>query len=153
MRFFEDFAVGQTARFGDWLVDEDEMLEHSRKYDPRPFHIDRAAAAKTPYGGLIASGSWTISHWTRMCCEATADMAMLGVNAWNELRFPNPVRAGDRLEVRAEVVDIRESSRPDRGVVTQRHEVVNQKGEVVLSVLVPILMARRPSGASATATA
>ena len=55
-RFFDDFSVGEMFTFGDYLVEEYEILEFATRYDPQPFHVDAAVAAASAFGGLIASG-------------------------------------------------------------------------------------------------
>ena len=62
--FCDDLEVG-SAFWGDWVtVDPDEMLDYARRNDPQPFHVDAEAARATPFGGLIASASYT-GRWTR----------------------------------------------------------------------------------------
>jgi acyl dehydratase len=41
------------------------MLEFSRRNDPWPFHVDEAAAALSPYGGIVASGGYIVTLWYR----------------------------------------------------------------------------------------
>ena len=57
--YFEDFKVGQVIELGSCTVSKDEIIAFARKFDPQPFHIDEAAAERSIYGGLIASGMHT----------------------------------------------------------------------------------------------
>ena len=68
-RYFEDYVPGETAEFGDYLVTEQEIVDFARRYDPQPFHTDPEAAAKTIYGGLIASGWMTGGILMRMLVD------------------------------------------------------------------------------------
>lgn len=54
--FWEDLPVGTTLDIGSTTVDRDEVIAFASKYDPQPFHLDEAAAAKSMFGKLSASG-------------------------------------------------------------------------------------------------
>src|SRR6184192_1075259 len=68
-------------------------------------------------------------------------MAWLG----GEIRVVAPVLEGDTLTVEVEVADKRETKKPDRGVVTYRHRVLNQRGELVLEARVQRMIRRAQS--------
>jgi acyl dehydratase len=127
-------------------VDKEEMLAYNRRNDPWPFHIDETSAAKNPYGSLIASGGYSITLMYRLGHQIYnvpgRRWAVLGASDW-QLKFPAPVRSGDRLRLRVTIKSKRESSRPQRGHFDLLYELVNQAGEVALSVLVAGLIARR----------
>jgi acyl dehydratase len=134
-RFFEDYRPGLVLRFGAARVDEAEVVEFARRFDPQPFHVDAAQAAAGPFGGLIASGWHTGSLMMRMLVEHYLSPASLGSPGLDELRWARPVRPGDTLSVRVTVVEARRSqSKPDRGVVRSLIEVLNQRDEVVMSM-------------------
>ena len=135
-RYFEDYVTGAVHQFGAISIEEDDIIRFAREYDPQPFHIDPSAAKATPFGGVIASGWHTAGIMMRMVVDhylsRTASLASPGVD---ELRWTQPVRPGDRLSVRATVIETRRSqSKPDRGVVRTLFEVLNQRGEIVMSV-------------------
>lgn len=118
--FFEDLVPGRRFDLGVTTVDGAEMLAFAQRYDPQWYHVDAGLAAESEYGGLIASGFFTVSLFMRayvdhLLARAAAD-ASPGLE---ELRWLAPVRAGDRLAVRLEVLDSRPSNaRPGRGTVT-----------------------------------
>jgi len=153
--YFEDLAIGDSFESEEVIVDKDEMLAYNRKNDPWPFHVDEAAAARTPYGSLIASGGFTITLMYRLghCIYNVPGRCwrVLGASQW-QLKFPAPVRVGDRLRLRLTVQGKRESSRPERGHFDLLYELVNQAGEVALSVLVAGLIGRRPRSVSRLAS-
>jgi len=133
-RFLEDFSVGEVARFGRAEVTEAEIVAFASQYDPQPFHLDPAAGAATPYGGLIASGWHTAGLTMRMMVDHIVSRHGLGSPGIDELRWLKPVRPNDVLTCRATVLEVRPSrSKPDRGIVRQQIETLNQAGEVVLS--------------------
>ena len=144
-RYFEDYVVGDVHEFGSIAVTSDEIVEFATRYDPQPFHVDRDAARHTQFGGLIASGWQTAGWMMRLVVEhylsRVASLASPGVD---ELRWTQPVRPGDTLSVRATVVETRPSaSKPDRGLVRTLFEVLNQRGEVVMSAKAMNLLKRR----------
>jgi acyl dehydratase len=147
--YFEDLAIGASFVSDEEPVDRTEMLAYNRRNDPWPFHVDEAAAASSPYGGLIASGGYTITVMYRLGHQIYnvpgRRWAVLGASGW-QVKFPAPVRAGDRLRLRITVQDKRCSSRPGRGHFDLLYEMLNQHDAVVLSVLVAGLIARRSPG-------
>ncbi len=141
-RYFEDYHVGETYEFGAAVVDEAEVLEFARRYDPQSIHTDPAFAATGPFGGLIASGWHTTALMMRMIVDNyLSPVASIVSPGIDELRWLKPVRPGDTLSLRATVVEAKRSnSRPDRGVVRTFVEVLNQHGEVVMSLTAMNLM-------------
>ncbi|HRH85506.1 MAG TPA: MaoC family dehydratase [Rubrivivax sp.] len=147
-RWFEDFSVGERFEFGDYLVTAEEIVEFARRYDPQPFHLDVEAAARSHFGGLIASGWMSCSVLMRLVCDhfipAASSMGSPGID---ELRWLKPVRPGDRLRAAVEVVAVKASqSKPDRGVVTVRQELINQHAERMLTLVGRGMYQRRPVG-------
>ena len=134
-RFFEDFAPGQSFEFGDYEMTEAAIIAYGKEFDPQPFHTDPEAAKATFYGGLIASGWHTAGVMMRLLVDhLITPQSSLGSPGIDELRWLKPVRPGDRLRVRFTVVEAtRSRSKPDRGVIKQLCEVMNQSGEVVMT--------------------
>lgn len=134
-RFFEDYQVGEVFEFGDALITEREVVEFATQYDPQPFHIDKPAAEKSMFGGLIASGWMTGSIMMRMTVDHfVSPQSGLGSPGIDEVRWTRPVRPGDRLRMRVTIVESRRSaSKPDRGIIRSLSEAINQNGDVVMS--------------------
>lgn len=148
-RYFEDYLVGATSEYGPIRVDEAEVLDFGRRFDPQPFHVDADAGAAGPFGGLVASGWHTCALMMRLLAEQyLSPTSSLGSPGVDELRWVQPVRPGDELLLRTTVQEARASrSKPDRGIVKTKVELVNQSGEVVLRMLVMnLIRARRRSG-------
>lgn len=135
-RFFEDYPVGEVATFGDLEVTEEEVIAFARRYDPQPFHIDPEAARDSIWGGLIASGWMTASCAMRMMVDHyISPLASMGSPGIDALRWLHPVRPGDRLRMRARVLESRRSrSKPDRGMLRFEWEVLNQTGTAVMTM-------------------
>lgn len=133
-RWFEDYAAGEVFEFGEHHVTEAEIVGFARQYDPQYFHVDAQAAKNSPYGGLIGSGWMSTAIAMRMmCAHFVPHESALGSPGVDALRWLLPVRPGDTLRMRASVLDTRRSqSKPDRGVVTIRQELINQHDQVVM---------------------
>ena len=146
-RYFEDYPVGAVYAGGPVTVSEEEILEFARRYDPQPMHVDKAAAESGQFGGLIASGWHTGSLMMQLLVRHFVPPGNLASPGLDELRWRLPVRPGDRLSLRATVESARRSrSKPGQGVVVSLVEVLNQDGEVVMSLKPISLMRCRPSG-------
>jgi len=135
-RYFEDYIAGTVEEFGDIAVTADDIVEFARRYDPQDMHTNAEAAARGPFGGLIASGWHTTAMMMRLFVEHyLSKIATLPSPGIDELRWLRPVRPGDRLRVRVTVLETRRSrGKPDRGMVRSLAEVLNQDGDVVLSM-------------------
>jgi acyl dehydratase len=150
--YFEDLEIGAVYHGRECVCDKEEMLEFSRRNDPWPFHVDEAAAARSPFGGVVASGGYIITLWYRSLIEIyntpRATWAFLGGLDW-KLKFRAPLRPADTLRVRVTVRDKRLWIKPSQGVVTLFNEILNQRSEVVCTVEVIVLLATRAEGAAA----
>ncbi len=143
--FFDDLPVGFRFETASRTLSEDEVIDFARAYDPQPFHIDPEAARASIYGGIIASGFQTLIVAFDLILSANIwTDASMGSPGLDELRWKLPVRPGDTLRVRGEVIASEPSkSRPDRGRTTITYEIVNQKDEVVSSYSAVQLLKRR----------
>jgi acyl dehydratase len=141
---FEDLRPGTVYDLGEVTVDEAEMLAFARRFDPQPFHTDPVAALDTPFGGLIASGFYTVCLWMRMYVDRVlSDSTSQGSPGLSELRWLAPVRPGDVLHGRLTVLDsLPSSTRPGRGTAVLRGELFRD-GEPVLRVTFRGLFGRR----------
>ena len=143
MEYFEELAVGDTATFGDYEVSREEITSFAGQYDPQPIHTDRAAAEQSMFGGLIASGWHTAAMTMRLLVDnQLAESGAMGALGVDSLRWPTPVRPGDRLAVRTEIVE-KEPVDDDRGRVATEVVTTNEDGETVLSMVGQILWRRR----------
>jgi acyl dehydratase len=144
--FLEDLEVGQVWTGGPIAMTEVDIVRFAQAYDPQPMHVDPAAAAKGRFGGLIASGWHIASVVMREFVESApfGDTPLLGLKV-DDLQWRTAVRPGDQLSIRREIVDVRRSeSKPDRGVLTMRMTVTNQRGEVAMSFVNLIQIPARP---------
>jgi len=146
--YWEDFAVGTVREFGGMTLEKADIVRFARDWDPQPFHVDEEAAKRSPYGGLIASGWQTCAAAMRMCCDAyLLDAASVGSPGVENVRWVKPVRPGDTLRVRLEVLEARPlKSKPGVGLVKNRWQLFNQDGEEVMQMEGYGMFLQRPRG-------
>ncbi len=144
-QYLDDLKVGQTFKSNGATVTESDIIGFALKYDPQPFHLDVVEAAKSPYGGLIASGFQTLAYCFRLFIQTGVFLeSSIGSPGIDELRWLAPVRPGDTLYTEVDVLDVRpSSSKPDRGIARLKYQARNQHGDVVLTFLVNHLLKRR----------
>ena len=135
-RYFEDYMPGFVFEYGSTTLSEGEIVQFAERFDPQFIHTDPRTAANGPFDGLIASGWHTAAVMMRLFVDHylshVASMASPGID---ELRWTRPVRPGDSLSIRVSVLEANRSrSKPDRGLVRSLIEVLNQAGEVVMSL-------------------
>ncbi len=145
--YLEDLEIGQTYATGTATITADEIKSFAAQFDPQPFHLDEQAAARSIYGGLIASGWHTVCVFMRLFADGLLNRsAAMGSPGVDQLRWLRPVRPGDTLDARIEVLEVRPSrSKPDRGIVRLRSVMSNQQGEEVLSFVANVMFRRRPA--------
>ena len=133
---FADFFTGQVITAGPVTVTHEEIIAFARAYDPQWFHTDPERAAESRWNGLIASG-W---HSCAIAMRLAVDKALTGSESFGSpgleyLKWLAPVRPGDALSLRAEVLDKRRSDRqPGLGILRWRWLLLNQDGQRVLDL-------------------
>jgi acyl dehydratase len=148
-RYYEDLEAGDTyALEGRYEVDREEITAFAEQYDPQPFHLDEAAAADSVFGGLIASGWHTAAMCMRLVVEEFLDpKTSMGARGLDSLEWLQPVRPGDTLRVRIEVLETRPSeSRPEMGHVRSKLTGYNQDDEAVIEWVGDGMYRRREPG-------
>lgn len=146
MRYLEDLKVGDRFNTPEHTVTADEIVEFGRRHDPQPFHTDPAAAQSTFFGGLVASGWHTaaVSMGLMVRGEMQLDGGVIGQSI-ERLRWPRPVKPGDRLRVVMEVAALEPHPlRAGFGNLRLRCRTLNQDGKAVQEMTALLLIARRP---------
>jgi acyl dehydratase len=145
LRYLEDLVIGEKITTPSLNVTESDILAFATLYDPQPMHLDQDAAARGPFGGLVASGWHTVSLAMRLIVDARpfggGPVLGLGTDA---VRWPKPVRPGHAIHVEIEVLSVTPSrSKPDFGVVRIHVTARNQHGDTVLTMLPSLWVPRR----------
>jgi acyl dehydratase len=130
-------------------IDKEAIIAFASQFDPQSYHLDEEAARESVFGGLAASGWHTAALTMRLLVDSEFRPVggILGLG-FEELSWPRPVRPGDDLHTKSEVLDVRPSkSRPDRGLIRVRTTTFNQNGEAVQIYTGNLLVPRRPTDA------
>jgi len=145
MLSFEDLRVGDRFNTAEHTVTAEEIIAFARQYDPQPFHTDSTAAKDSLFGELVASGWHTAALSMNLMVrgEMGLDGGVIG-HTVESLRWPRPVRPGDRLRVVMEVMALDpEPSRTGRGKLKLGCRTLNQDGKAVQEMTANLLVARR----------
>jgi len=147
--YLEDLQPGLIHRSEGEPVtmDAESIKTFARQFDPQPFHLDEATAAKTFFKGLAASGWHTAAATMKLLVEGGLPLAggIIGAGV-EEVRWPRPVRPGDRLRVESEVLEVRPSrSRPEQGTAKVRTTTLNQDNEPVQIMTSNLVVQRKLS--------
>jgi itaconyl-CoA hydratase len=133
-RFFEDFAVGDVyrSRLGRTVTETDNIWFTNLTLNTNQAHFNTPFGERSPFGKPIVNSTFTLSLVTGLSVTDVSENAMANL-AWDDIRLPNPVFAGDTLWCESEVLELRESaSRPYAGIVGIRSRGINQRREVVI---------------------
>lgn len=146
LRYFEDFAVGDSFELGSRTLTEDEIVTFAKDYDPQPFHTDPEAAKESAFGTLIASGWQTVGVFMSLLVNGLInDTASMGSPGIEGIQWLKPVKPGDRLTGRIRIVEsIASKSRPDRGILKTEGQLTNEAGDVVMTIRAVNFFGRRP---------
>jgi acyl dehydratase len=119
-------SVGDTATRSRTISPRDIELFTEITGDRNPLHYDAALAGRTRFGGIIVQGGITTGLLNALVAEDLPGpgSVFLEVN-WS---FRAPVRPGDKITARAEVVE----ARADKPICRLRTVITNQDGDVVL---------------------
>jgi acyl dehydratase len=148
-QYLEDYAAGQVYMTGKKRVTKDEIVTFATAFDPQFYHLDEVAALKSPFKGLAASGWHTAAMTMRLMVDGEFKPAggILGVG-FDQLNWSRPVRPGDELYVKSEILEVRPSkSKPDRGTIRVQNTTFNQNDEIVQQFTGNLLVPRRSPAA------
>jgi len=145
-RFFEEFKVGEQFETGSRTVTETDVVNFAGvSGDFYPLHMDEVYAESTPFKGRIAHGLCGLSIASGLCIQTGVfDKTLLAFlnMTW---KFAKPIRMGDTLTVKLEVVEKKETRQKDRGIVVLAVLVTNQDQEIVQEGQWTVILSRRPT--------
>ena len=141
--YLDDLNVGDIFLSEQYQLDQAQIIEFARMYDPQAFHVDPEVAEKSAFRGLAASGWHTTAISMRLLVKSLPfSDGMIGTGA--QIEWPIATRPGDCLQVETRIVDIRHSrSKPDRGIVTLECLTKNQNGEICQRMATKIIVMKK----------
>ena len=145
-RYFDEWQVGDhvVSALTRTVTETDNLLITTLTHNPQPLHLDYEAAAKTEFKKPLVNSCFTFSLLVGITVHDTTFGTLVANLSYDKVVFPKPVFAGDTLRCEAECIALRESkSRPNAGLVTWKHRMLNQRDEVVCECLRTALLLRR----------
>jgi len=145
-RFFEEWSIGDRIvhEIRRTVTETDNLLFSTMTHNPQPLHLDIEAARASEFGQILVNGTFTFALMVGLSVGDTTLGTLIANLGYDKLVMPKPVFIGDTLAAQTEVVDLKESrSRPNAGIVTFRHEMTNQRSELVCQCLRSALIKRR----------
>ena len=143
-RYFDEIQAGEEyVSPGRTVTEADIVIFAGLSGDYNVLHTDSEFMKSSIFGERIAHGLLGLAIQSGLLTRGMrpfATLAFLGLR-W---KFKGPIKIGDTITVRAKVLEKRETSKPDRGIITLQRQVLNQKGEVVQEGETDVMVERRP---------
>jgi len=133
-KFFDEWEVGERLQheIRRTVTETDNLLFSTMTHNPQPLHLDVEAAKESGFGQILVNSTFTFSLLVGLSVGDTTLGTLVANLGFDKVVTPKPVFIGDTLRAESEVKDLRPSkSRPEAGVVTFTHELINQRDEVV----------------------
>ena len=146
-RWFDEWMIGDRIahEIRRTVTETDNLLFSTMTHNPQPLHIDLEAAQASEFGRILVNGTFTFALMVGLSVGDTTLGTLVANLGYDKLVMPKPVFIGDTMRAETEVADLKESrSRPEAGIVTFRHELINQRDEIVCQCLRMALIRRRP---------
>jgi len=146
-KYFDEWQLGDRLEheIRRTVTETDNLLFTTMTHNPQPLHLDLEAAKASEFGQILVNGTFTFALMVGLSVGDTTLGTLVANLGYDQLVMPKPVFIGDTMRATSEVVELKESkSRPTAGIVTFRHELINQRGEVVCRCLRSALLQRRP---------
>ncbi|CAM3488711.1 MaoC/PaaZ C-terminal domain-containing protein [Aeromicrobium ponti] len=132
-RYFDEIELGEiTVSEGRTITEGDVVNFACLTGDFNQLHMDAEFMKNSAFGQRIAHGLLIMSIQQGLGFYLPqpdlAIMAFMGVQDWS---FKKPVFIGDTVHVKMEIIEKKETSKPDRGIIVRSHKVYNQHEEIV----------------------
>ena len=147
-RYYDQWKVGDTLshEIRRTVTETDNLLFSTMTHNPQPLHLDAEAAKQSEFGRILVNGTFTFALMIGLSVGDTTLGTLVANLGYDKLVMPKPVFLGDTLRARTEVVELKDSrSRPGAGIVTFRHELLNQRDEVICQCLRMALLQGTPA--------
>ena len=144
-KFYDEWQIGEVIEhpLRRTVTETDNLLFTTMTHNPQPLHLDAEAAKASEFGQILVNGTFTFALMVGMTVGETTMGTLVANLGYDKLVMPKPVFIGDTLRATSEVTALRDSnSRPEAGLVTWRHRMLSQRGEVVCECLRTALLRR-----------
>jgi acyl dehydratase len=145
-KYFDEWVIGEKIEHDirRTVTETDNLLFSAMTYNPQPLHIDAEFAKNSEFGQILVNGTFTFALMAGLSVGDTTLGTLVANLGYDKLVMPKPVFIGDTLRATTEIVELKESkSRPQAGIVTFKHEMLNQRNEIVCQCLRMALIKRK----------
>jgi acyl dehydratase len=145
-RYFDDWSIGDRIEheIRRTVTETDNLLFSTMTHNPQPLHLDIEAAKASEFGQILVNGTFTFALMVGLSVGETTLGTLVANLGYDKLVHPKPVFIGDTMRAQTEVTDLKPSrSRPEAGIVTFTHRLINQRDEIVCQCLRTALLKRR----------
>ena len=146
-RYYEEWSIGDRLAHQPHrtVTEADNLIISTLTHNPQPLHLDADYAATTEFGRIVVNGTFTFSLLVGLSVGETTLGTLVANLGYDKVRMPKPVFIGDTLRAETEVIALNDSkSRPEAGIVTFEHRMLNQRDELVCTMERTALMRRKP---------
>lgn len=146
-KYFDEWQVGERIahEIHRTVTETDNLLFSTMTHNPQPLHLDVEAAKASGFGQILVNSTFTFSLLVGLSVGDTTLGTLVANLGFDKVTTPKPVFIGDTLRAESEIKELRESkSRPEAGIVTFLHEMLNQRDEVVCRCERSALLLRKP---------
>lgn len=146
--YWEDWEIDtEFVSPGRTVTEADIVNFAGLSGDYNPLHMDEEFCRNTQFGTRIAHGPLIYAIAAGLLFQLHLyDDTLIAFLGFDSLKFTKPVMAGDTVHAKIKVLEKRETSKPDRGVMKRQLHVLNQRDEIVQDALQAFLLKRRPAG-------
>lgn len=144
-RHFDQWQIGDTIahEIRRTVTETDNLLFSVMTHNPQPLHIDAEAARASEFGQILVNGTFTFALMVGLSVGDTTLGTLVANLGYDKLVHPKPVFIGDTMRAETEVAELKPSrSRPNAGIVTFMHQLINQRDEIVCQCLRSALLLR-----------
>jgi len=137
-RYFDQWTIGDRIAHDirRTVTETDNLLFTTMTHNPQPLHLDAEAAKASEFGQILVNGTFTFALMIGLSVGDTTLGTLVANLGYDKLVMPKPVFIGDTMRCESEVTDLKESrSRPDAGIVTFTHRLINQRDEITCQCL------------------
>jgi acyl dehydratase len=146
-RYFDEWTLKDLIahEIRRTVTETDNLLFTVMTHNPQPLHLDAEAARASEFGQILVNGTFTFALMVGLSVADTTLGTLVANLGYDKLVMPKPVFIGDTVRAETEVAALKPSrSRPEAGIVTFDHRLLNQHNEIVCQCLRTALLRRRP---------
>jgi acyl dehydratase len=144
--YWEEWDIGREwTTAGRTMTETDIVIFSGLSGDYNRLHTDEEFCKTAGFGTRVAHGTLGYVFASGLVFQLHLyDDTIIAFLGWDNLRFLGPIKMGDTIHAKITVMERRETSKPDRGILKRKMEIINQRGEVVQEGVQAFMIKRKP---------